>query len=187
MKRISKPMFYLSSFTACAIMAVTSGCASGGFKLTRQYARFVNKQNIVLRIVLYLLTGIVFAATLLIDMVVYNTMDFWEGRVSQGTYQFKDADKVYHVRHEILPDSELKRSTIEVFNENNERLQKVVVSETMNGEIELYVDDQLRSRVSNISSLPLAAMYDANGSLIGEKMIHTEDLSMPMIKLADAQ
>lgn len=187
MKRISRPMFYLSSFAACAIMAVTSGCASGGFKLTRQYARFVNKQNIVLRVVLYILTGIVFAATLLIDMVVNNTMDFWEGRVSQGNYQFKDGDKTYLVRHEILSGSQLKRSTIEIFNAENERLQKLILRETSDGEIELYIDGKLRTRVSNISSLPMASIYDTNGSFVRDYIIKSEDLNTPVVRIAAAQ
>lgn len=53
---------------------LATGCASGGFKLTRQYAQFVNRQQLILRIVLYILTSIVFAATLLIDAVIFNTM-----------------------------------------------------------------------------------------------------------------
>src|SRR5688572_8030721 len=100
---MQKLSFFFLSSIACFTMALTSGCASGGFKLTRQYARWVNSQNIILRIVLYILTFIVFAVTLLIDAVVFNTIDFWEGKVSEGTYDFKDGDKVYQVRHEFLP------------------------------------------------------------------------------------
>lgn len=184
MKGISKLSFYMSAFAACSIMAVTSGCASGGFKLTRKYAGFVNKQNIILRVVLYLLTGVVFAVTLLIDAVVFNTMDFWEGRVSQGTYQFEKGDKSYVVQHEINHNSNLKQSTIEVFDSNKELLQEVVLSETIQGEIELYVDGALRSKVKNISSIPMASIYDVYGSVIGEKVIGLEDISKPLIKLA---
>lgn len=184
MKGISKLSFYVSAFTACSIMAITSGCASGGYKLTRKYSGFVNKQNIILRVVLYLLTGIVFAVTLLIDMVVYNTMDFWEGRVSQGTYQFEKGDKSFVVQHEILPSTELKRSTIEVFGSNKELLQEVVLSETASGEVELYVDGALRSKVKDISSIPVASIYDAQGSLIGEEVIGLGKVSKPLFKIA---
>ena len=111
---ISKLLFYLSSLSASAIMALTTGCASGGFKLTRQYAGFVNRQPTILRIIIYLLTGIVFAVTMLIDMVIFNTIDFWEGRVSAGSYEFKKGDKTFHVRHEFMPGTILKRSTIRV-------------------------------------------------------------------------
>src|SRR5690606_10112033 len=102
-----------------------------GFKITRQYARFVNSQMIVLRIILYILTSIVFAVTLLVDMVVFNTIDFWNGTVSQGDYEFKDGGKTYHARHEILP-SKLKQSTIKISDENGKHLQEVVLRETEN-------------------------------------------------------
>ena len=94
-----KPSFYLSSFAACAIMALTAGCASGGFKLTRQYARWVNSQNIILRIVIYILTSVVFAVTMLIDFVIFNTLDFWNGTVAAGSYEFKDGDKLFQERN----------------------------------------------------------------------------------------
>jgi len=152
-------------------MTFASGCASGGFKLTRQYAGFVNRQMIIIRIILYILTSVVFAATMLIDMVIFNTLDFWQGRVSQGTYDFTKGDKTYHARHEILPDSKLKRSTIHVHDRDQKLLQVVVLRETVSGEIEMWVDGQMRTRVRDISSLPVASIFDAKGLLVGERTI----------------
>jgi hypothetical protein len=152
-------------------MALTTGCASGGFKLTRQYAGWVNSQNIILRIVLYILTSVVFAVTLLIDAVVFNTMDFWEGRVSQGTYEFKDATKTYQVRHEFQPGTQLKRSTIQIKDLNQARLQEIVLSETASGEIEMFIDGKLRTRVHSISEAPVASIFDGSGKLVDEHVV----------------
>lgn len=169
--RISKLFFYVGSFFACAIMAMTAGCASGGFKLTRQYAGFVNKQNLIIRIVLYILTGVVFAATMLIDMVIFNTMDFWEGRVSQGTYEFQQGDKTYVAQHEILPGTQLKHSTIKIFDSTQNLIQQVVLQELPSGEIEMSIDGQVRTRVRDVSSLPVATFFDAHGDLLGERVV----------------
>lgn len=163
-----KISFKISALAACCVLALTTGCASGGFKLTREYARFVNSKMIILRIVLYIFTSIVFAITMLIDMVVFNTIDFWEGKVSQGTYDFKDGEKSFHAKHEILPGSNLKKSTILVTDAKNTLLQKVELLETATGEVELYIDGQLRTRVKDIKSLPVATLFDEKGRMIKE-------------------
>ncbi|MGE3683879.1 MAG: hypothetical protein AB7G93_19340 [Bdellovibrionales bacterium] len=183
--RGSKWLFYTTSFLACFMMSLTTGCASGGFKLTRQYARFVNRQMIVVRVILYLLTGVIFAATLLIDMVIFNTMDFWEGRVSAGSYEFKSGDKTYHAHHEVVPGTQLKRSTLHVFDKNKKRLQEVILSETPGGEIEMNVDGQLRARVRDISALPVASLFDGEGSFMGEKVVPVDpSLSLKNMRVA---
>ncbi|HWU42875.1 MAG TPA: DUF3332 family protein [Bdellovibrio sp.] len=175
----SKKLFYLGSFAACGVMALSTGCASGGFKLTREYAQWVNSKTLILRIVLYLLTFVVFAVTLLIDMVIFNTMDFWDGKVSQGTYEFKDGNKTFYVKHEFLPETGLKQSTIDVKDEQARLLQNVVLKETPNHEVELYVDGQLRSRVRDIHSLPVANIYNEKGQLVKEDV----GLVMPSVAL----
>jgi hypothetical protein len=171
LKIVSKIGFNISALLACSVLALTTGCASGGFKLTRQYARFVNSKMIVLRVVLYIFTAIVFAITMLIDMVIFNTIDFWEGKVSQGTYDFQDGEKSYHVKHEILPNSELKKSTILVTDASAVLLQKVELLETASGEVEFYVDGQIRARVRDIKSLPVASLFDQKGHLIEENTL----------------
>jgi Domain of unknown function (DUF3332) len=167
----AKIIFYVSSFLACTIMALSTGCASGGFKITRDFAGWVNTKHIVLRCILYILTLPVFAVLMLIDLVIFNTIDFWEGRVSQGTYEFKDGDKTYFVKHEILPGSRLKRSTIQLVGANGQQIQESLLRETLTGEIEYLVDGKLRSRVSNISSLPIATIFDSNEKLLEEKAL----------------
>lgn len=181
MQRIwTKFLFYGGSFLACFMMALTSGCASGGYKLTRQYAGWVNKQNIILRIVLYILTFVVFTVTLLIDAVIFNTIDFWEGKVSAGSFEFKDGSKVYHVKHEFLPKSNLKRSTIQILDLNQNVVQDVVLAETAAGEIEMFVDGKLRTRVNGMSEFPIAAIFDEKGTVVKESAI----LLSPVIALS---
>lgn len=169
-KLLSKSLFWFGSAWACLLMAFSSGCASGGYKLTRQYARWLNSNHIIIRIVLYLLTAVVFAVTLLIDAVVFNTMDFWKGTVSSGTYEFEQHDKKYFVQHEVLPGSNLKRSTIKIFSDKTQ-LQELVLNETTAGDIELFVDGKLKSRVSHISAIPVATVFDNEGQKIEEKFI----------------
>lgn len=164
-RALSRSAFYLSSFLACGLMAVASGCASGGFKLTRQYAGWVNSQMIILRIVIYLLTGIVFAVTLLIDAVVFNTMDFWEGRVSQGDYLFQQGERVFHVKHEVLPEGGLRRSTIETKDLQGKTLEVTVVAENSNGEIELLVNGVKKATVNDLQALPMASIYNERGEV----------------------
>jgi len=172
MNRIfSKLFFYVGSMIACIVMAFTTGCASGGFKVTRQYAGFVNKQFILLRIVLYILTFVVFGVTMLIDMVVFNTLDFWEGRVSEGHYQFDKEGRTFQVQHEIVPGSFLKKTTIQIFDSEKKLVQTVLLQQIVNGEIEMHVDGKLRTRVRDINSLPVASIYDAKGSLVEDKLI----------------
>lgn len=166
----SQKMFYVASLAACSMMALSTGCVSGGFKLTREYARWVNSKNIIIRIVLYLLTGIVFAVTLLIDMVLFNTIDFWEGKVSAGDYQFKDQDKTYVVKHEFLNGTDRKQSTIHIYNQENALLQKVVLTQNTAGEIELYVDGKLKTRVSDIDSLPVASYFNDEGKIVKQDL-----------------
>jgi hypothetical protein len=147
------------------MMALSTGCASGGFKLTREYARWVNSKQIILRIVLYIFTFIVFTVTLLIDMVLFNTMDFWEGKVSAGDYQFKDKDKTYLVKHEFINGTDRKQSTIHIVDADKKLLQTVLLTETVSGEIEMYIDGKLKTRVSDISTVPVAKIYNADGTL----------------------
>ncbi|MGZ3775439.1 MAG: DUF3332 family protein [Pseudobdellovibrionaceae bacterium] len=172
MQKISgRFLFYVSSLVACSMMALTSGCASGGFKLTRQYAGWVNSQNVVLRVILYILTIVVFTVTILIDAVVFNTIDFWEGRVSAGSYEFKDATKVYYVKHEYLPNTHLRQSTIHITDLNNNSRQDVVMSETAKGDIEVFVDGHLKTRVKGVSEFPIASFFDENGKVVNETSV----------------
>jgi len=162
-------MKMLLMFAACLMMLFTTACASGGWKLTRRYSSFVNSQHIIIRIVLYILTLPIYAITILIDVVVNNTIDFWEGRVSANTYEFKKDGKTFVAKHEILPETNLKRSTIQVLDADKKLIQTVVLAETPKHEVELIVDGVLRTKVQNINSIPLLSSFDKNGKLLEQK------------------
>jgi hypothetical protein len=148
------------------------GCASGGFKLTRQYAHFVNRQNIVIRVVLYLLTAVVFAATLLIDMVIFNTMDFWEGRVSANTYQFEKDGRTYMVRHFYEGPQKLRNTEIKIYSSAgkvDEKLEQTLkISEQANGEVLFFQNGVLKARAADIYDLPSITRYDEKGHQLSE-------------------
>lgn len=165
-RSVSRAAFLASALAASCVMALTTGCASGGFKLTRQYASFVNSQTLIIRILIYIFTGIVFAVTMLIDLVVNNTIDFWSGKVSAGSYDFKKGDKTYVAKHEFLPGTDLKRSTIEIRDQHSHLLQTVRLQETPAHEIEVFVDNVLRTRVSNIRNAPVATIFDRKGLVV---------------------
>ena len=168
---------------ASITVAFSVGCASGGFKLTRTYAQFVNKQNVVLRVVIYLLTSVVFLVTMVADLVLFNTMDFWEGRVAAGDYSFTKGEKTFYVKHEVMPGAPLKRSTIEIFDPKKTLVQTVVLQETPSGEIELRVDGQLRTKVRDLASLPMITSYDAKGVRTSDRLAM---ISMSTVTLAKA-
>lgn len=164
-----KVLISLFTLFACALTAITSGCASGGFKLTRQYARWVNSQMIILRVILYIVTLPIYGITMLIDMVIFNTMDFWNGTVAAGAYQYKQDGKNYFVKHEFQPGTQLKKSTIEVKNQDLALLQTMVLQETPSGEIEFFVDGKLRTKVTDIASFPVATLFGVNGEKLQEE------------------
>lgn len=99
-------------------------------------------------------------------------MDFWNGRVSAGDYKFKDGEKTFNVKHEVLTASNLRRSTIQI-EEMGQHLQEVVFAETSTGEVELYVDGKLKTRVNNINEIPTANHFDGEGNLVSQNMILT--------------
>ncbi len=167
MNSLIKSVFLMVSL---AIGVTTSGCASGGYKLTRQYARFVNSQNIILRIIIYIFTAIVFVATIIIDSVIFNTMDFWNGTVSQGTFEFSEGDKKFVATHSIDSDN-MKRSVITASTSTGQHLQEVVLQETGNSEIQVWVDGKMTARIANIHQFPIAKHFNSNGQLAREESV----------------
>lgn len=155
---------------ALVIGVGTTGCASGGFKLTRQYARFVNSQNILIRIILYIFTSIVFVATIIVDSVIFNTMDFWSGTVSQGTFEFNEADKKFVVQHSIDAQN-LKKSLITVTGLNGEKLQELVLQETANSQIQVWVDGKMTTQIENIHQFPMAKHFSKHGKVTHEQSV----------------
>lgn len=157
---------FVAAFLASVVFAFSSGCASGGYKLTREYSRWVNSQNIILRVVLYILTLVVYAVTLLVDAVVFNTIDFWEGRVSQGAFQHNENGRVYLVQHQVHPATGLRKSTILIKESGKGKvLQEVTLQETSEQRIQLFVDGQLRTEVRDLSTLPTITSLSATGNV----------------------
>jgi hypothetical protein len=75
------------------------------------------------------------------------------------------------VKHEILPGTKLKRSTIVTTAADHAVIQTVVLSEVVTGEIEMFVDGKLHTRVANTSVIPVASVYDQGGKLVEEKVL----------------
>lgn len=164
-----RPIAFASALLASLMM---SGCVSGGFSMTRSYAEYVNGQrNPVLRVVIYILTGIVFFVTILADVIYYNTVDFWNGRISAGDYSFDKGDRTYYAHHEVAPMTKLKSSTIRVHDKTGKLLQTVVLQETISGDVELFVDGVKRCQVKNISEMPVATIFDQKGTVVGTEFI----------------
>lgn len=157
------------------LVSVSTGCASGGWKLTRDYARFVNRQPIIIRCVLYILTSFVFVATMLIDAVIFNTIDFWQGRVSQGTFEFNKEGRRFVARHTLSPETHLRESRIEVF-ESDKRVQDMILREVAGGQIDIFVDGVLKGRVDNIESAPLLSFYNKSGEKTGSELMFQETI-----------
>lgn len=187
---MAKVIYILGVLTSCLVLSLNTGCASGGFKLTREYARFVNSQHIIVRIILYILTIVVFAVTMLVDMVIFNTMDFWNGRVAAGSYNFNKDNKFYFVKHDFLPGTKLRHTSIRIEDAHQKLLQEVVLSETTTGQIEVFIDGRLRTKVDNISEYPLLSVYDAQGQIIQkdqslfDTLVFKEKLNERVISLA---
>jgi nitrogen fixation protein FixH len=165
MKKLSLSNLILRGLLSLGLLATSFaqlGCASGGYKLTRKYSGFVNRQHIILRIVLYLLTGIVYAVTLLIDAVVFNTIDFWKGRVSANTYQFEEGNEQFVVKHFYEGEKKLRNSEIKVFSKKNlsTPVQVILISEKSADEINVYVDGKLRTQVSDIQDVPQITQFE---------------------------
>lgn len=158
MKLIKFGMIFTAIWTA---VLATTGCASGGWKITRQYAQFVNKQSLIIRIILYILTLVVFAVTIAIDAIIFNTMDFWEGRVSQGIYQFNKDGRQY-VAHHSYQENKLRVSRLEI-SENGKLLQEVILRETPDQKIDVIVDGVKKAEVDSINSVPNLSYFDAKG------------------------
>lgn len=147
--------FFLSALLFLGA-ATQIGCASGGYKLTRQFAGFVNKQDTIIRIIVYIVTIPVFAITLLVDSVIFNTMDFWEGRVSANDYSFDQDGKHYLVQHYY--DGKLRNTKITIT--DKAKVNTLRLSETKAGQVEVYENGLLKQTVSSISDVKTLTAAD---------------------------
>lgn len=163
---MGKLLLIFMSFLTFIAATVTTGCMSGGFKWTRRYAQFVNSTHIVVRVVLYILTLPVYAITYLVDAVIFNTMDFWNGRVSAGRYEFKTDQHTYVVHHGFGdPARTLRHSKIEIWGKGV-LLETTDINENSEGEILVTKNNISTLKVTQLSTLPLIQFYSIDGSHI---------------------
>ena len=138
----------LITLTAFSSVALT-GCAAGGFKLTRGLARWNNSKSIVPRILIYIAFGLllpVYIITLLVDFVVMNTIDFWEGTVASQNVNYEEKGVHYAVAHVRDP---LRHTTIRM--SIGDQLKSVVeLRELENGKIALSIDGVRRAELNDI-------------------------------------
>jgi len=168
MAMLRKPVtILLLPFFFMASVAIT-GCASGGFHWTRKWAGFVNSQHIIIRILLYIFLGIVFTVTLLLDLVIFNTMDFWEGKVSDGSHTFKDGTTLYAVQHwHSGAEGRLRNTRIEVTDASSGRVSRtILITEVSENRIQLFENGKLLAEADDILTLPMVTKFDAQGNRI---------------------
>lgn len=152
-----------------ALLILTSsslhlGCASGGYYLTRKYSAWVNGIHILPRILVYILTSVIYGIAMIIDLVIFNTVDFWEGKVSGGSYFFEKDGVKYNVAHEIYNESSnLRKSTI-LISKANQKTSKLEIIETPNHEIDLFVDGAKLAHSENIYSIPKITVFNASNN-----------------------
>jgi hypothetical protein len=147
----------LAAITACGIGA---GCVSGGFMTTRTVAKWLNSQNIVLRVVLYVFIWPVFLITMLADEVIFNTIDFWSGKVTAQNSVFEKDGVRVQVAHSLTP---LRRSVFTIDGKNGEH-SIIELRESALGSIEVYKDGQKRTEVKDIrSAFPTYVSFENDG------------------------
>lgn len=157
-KYLKQLILFLMVLTSSAVQV---SCASGGYKFTRKFSQFVNSKNIVLRIILYIVTIPVFGITLAVDTIIFNTLDFWDGKVSANEYSFSEDGKEYVVKHSI--ENNLKRTNINVF-EDNKLIASHALVETKDNKIQVFNNNDLKYEVENLNGLALLSTFE-NGKL----------------------
>lgn len=168
-KLYKKLTLITAAFLSVGVTLTTTGCASGGYHLSRSLAGWINKQDLLLRVILYIFVGGAFFFTIIADMIYFNTVDFWSGKVSAGVYEFKEGNKAYVVNHSF--ENDLKRTEIQINDLKGKKLQNVILKETKTQEIELYVDGTLKAKVDSIESLPKITTFDTQGNILKHEVV----------------
>jgi hypothetical protein len=139
---------------------ILAGC-SGGYMLSRTFAKWLNAKGIVLRVLLWLFVWPVYLLAVITDEVVLNTIDFWTGRVTSDNTKFFEKDGVrVQVVHSRNP---LRRSVFTIDTKNGDH-SVIELRETVIGSIEVYRDGLKRNEVKDIeSALPTFVGYQADG------------------------
>lgn len=131
--------------TLWMVGASSSGCATGGYRFTVTYSRWLHAQPLLLRVVLYILIGWVAFVTALIDVLVNNVIDFWSGKVTTASLDQKFEKNGYMIaaHHERSP---LRKSVFDISPidpNSKEGKHQVVFQEKQDGSIEVLQDGKL--------------------------------------------
>lgn len=168
-KLYKKITLLTAAFLSIGVTLTNTGCASGGYHLSRTLAGWMNKQDLLIRVLLYIFLGGAFFFTILADMIYFNTVDFWTGKVTAGIYEYKDSDKAYVVNHSF--ENDLKRTEIQISDLKGKKLQNILLKETATHEIELYVDGTLKAKVNDLESLPKISYMDSKGNVLKQEIV----------------
>lgn len=127
-----------------------SGCAAGNFSLTRSVGRWNRKFTEIPRVLIYIAFVIipVYPIAMLVDLVVTNTIDFWQGGSASAMNNtiYKDGYKI-KIAHSADP---LRKSIMQSYDKNEKLVSTVELRETEQHTIEVYLDGVKKSEVNSI-------------------------------------
>jgi hypothetical protein len=176
-------MFKKLKFVPLVLLALAStltfqACMSGGWKITRTVARWNNSLSILPRILIYIAFFIipVYGVASLIDAIVFNTIDFWNGTVSAMNYNYKKDGMDVSVAHTRFP----LRQSIITTRKGDVVKSEVKICELTTGKIALYVDGVLRGEVNNIKEVdPALTVFNEDGVTVAfTKTISANDMKL---------
>ncbi|MBL8994902.1 MAG: DUF3332 family protein [Spirochaetia bacterium] len=178
----------LVTFTLLALAGTMTlqSCLSGGWKITRMVAKWNNGFAVFPRILIYIAFFLlqVYTITSLIDGIVFNTIDFWNGTISAMNYKYQKDGMDVAVVHSRFP---LRRSVITT--SKGDVVKSVVeVNELENGKIALVINGVLRGEFKNIQDVdPTLVLYkeDSKTELLS-KAFSTRDVQFASSGLAQS-
>jgi Domain of unknown function (DUF3332) len=134
----------------CFSVTQLSGCAAGGFGLTKSLGKWNGRFSIVPRVLIYLGLFIVqvYTLTLLFDFLLNNTIEFWSGTplVAQNQTFEKDGQRVV-VQNTRDP---LRKTVITVYDKAGAIQTVNELRETPTGTVEIYVNSEKKAELGSI-------------------------------------
>ncbi len=177
----------LTSFVLVALAGTFAlqSCLSGGWKVTRIVAKWNNSMGVLPRILIYIAFFIlqVYTVTALIDSIVFNTIDFWNGTVTGMNKQYKKNGMDVAVSHSRTP----LRQSIITTSKGDQVISVVQISELASGKIALTINGVLRGEVNSIHDIdPSLTLFKEDGkTLLLSKTFSEKD--MKLAALSDFQ
>ncbi|MEW6055997.1 MAG: DUF3332 family protein [Bdellovibrionota bacterium] len=127
-----------------------SGCAGGNFNLVRSVAKWNLRMSLLPRVIVYLAFIIipVYPIALLLDAILFNTIEFWTGKpvLTAKNQKFEKDGVTVEIAHFLDP---LRRTVITSTMKDGSR-SLTELRETEGKSIEIYVDQIKRGEVQNI-------------------------------------